>query len=133
MAARGAGLGGVMAHVGPIATTFVRLARGQIGPRPGEYPSRGEATRRSTAASSGAASSAGGPVDLATPPDTDVSMEASQEAGAASAGRRRLYCPVIGCPEGNCARSQGWIDPQALRKHMEGHASGRFSGDVPRE
>ena len=49
----------------------------------------------------------------------------------AAAGRRRLYCPVVGCPEGSCARAQGWTDPASLRKHLDGHAAGRFLGDVP--
>ena len=68
----------------------------------------------------------------AAPLVLDVSMSASQEGEEGVAGRRRLYCPVIGCPEGNCVRSQGWTDPQALRRHMEGHAAGRFAVKSPR-
>ena len=64
----------------------------------------------------------------------DVVMgEEGGAGGPAPEGRRRLYCPVLGCPEGNCARAQGWMDPGRLRAHLEGHAAGRFVGDVPAE
>ncbi len=68
-------------------------------------------------------------------PAPDVVMVKKPQAlpNAPSTGRRRLYCPVLGCPEGNCVRAQGWADPSSLRMHMEGHASGRYLGDFPRE
>ena len=50
-----------------------------------------------------------------------------EDEPAAAPERRRLYCPVVGCPEGNCERAQGWMDPV---RHLDGHASGRFLGDV---
>ena len=84
---------------------------------------RGEGVGEPAAAGASAAAAAG----------PDVVMGSQPEQGATEGVRVRRYCPVVGCPEGNYARAQGWTDPVALRRHMECHASGRLAGDVRRD
>ena len=53
-------------------------------------------------------------------------------SGSASSSRR-LYCPVLGCPQADCRRAAGWTSQQSLRKHVEEHAAGRFMGTIPED
>ena len=65
--------------------------------------------------------------------DGDSIMGSPPNRDPAEGVRPRRYCPVQGCPESSSTRAQGWTDPAALRKHMECHASGRITGNVPRD
>ena len=47
------------------------------------------------------------------------------------AGRKRVYCPVVGCPKGDHSKAAGWASFKGLRDHVEEHAADRFKGTIP--
>ena len=118
--------------VGPIATTAQPPARGRVRDRSSTRAPEASAQRRAVASPGGAPTPVVAVEEEASQANSDIVMGPTVPATAGGEARRRLYCPVAGCPEGNCARSQGWRDPTSLRRHMEGHAEGRWAGDVPR-
>ena len=46
--------------------------------------------------------------------------------------RRRVYCPVEGCPLANPFRAAGWLSRDAVRRHLQAHADGYAQGQIPR-
>ena len=44
---------------------------------------------------------------------------------------RRMHCPIPSCPAADHTRHAGWTSMVGLRAHLQEHASGRLSGDVP--
>ena len=66
------------------------------------------------------------------PPDRDgQSMDIDATADAPA--RRRVFCPVQGCPCADDTRARGWQDDTTLRAHIDAHLSGALAGQVPPE
>ena len=61
---------------------------------------------------------------------TEQSGEASSQTRA-KGDKSRLYCPVPGCPKGVMSEAAVWMASQALRNHLNEHASGRLLGALP--
>ena len=109
--------------IDPIAPPSPQAADGQPGRRRG--------CRRNRSRSRMGAPPQGDEPSQGTQLAADVGRLRIAEARGSSGSKRRHYCPVVGCPQGDPNRAAGWTCAQSLRNHVQEHASGRLAGGPP--
>ena len=79
------------------------------------------------------ASQHGSPPTTSTshPPSHASQATARGHSNASTHGSRRIFCPVVGCPEASLSSNKHFFDFAKIKNHLNDHCTGHLSGAIP--